>query len=342
MYKPDMPATAISRAKGMVRVRDACREVINAQMDGCSDERLAELQRKLNNAYDSFCRTYGRINDAQNAKAFDEDSSYYLICGLENVDSHRNFIGKSDMFTKRTIQQNVVPTSVETAQEALLLSMSEKARVDMDYMSSLTGKTEEELFSELKGEIFKVPAPFGGEADKPEYQTADEYLSGNVREKLFMAKFLASKNPEFEENVKALEAAQPEKLKATEIDVRLGSTWIPPEYVEQFTHELLQTPGYFRRSINVSYSPQTSSWNISNKRHDAGNVLANTTYGTESINAYGIIEETLNLKTVKIFKTILDHNGDERRVIDNEATTLAQRKNSKAGFLKTPNAGKGL
>ena len=211
-------------------------------------------------------------------------------------------------------------------------------------MTSLTGKSEEELFSELKGEIFKVPkpAPFGGEPDKPEYQTADEYLSGNVREKLFMAKFLAAENSEFNENVKALEAAQPEKLKATEIDVRLGSTWIPPEYVEQFTHELLQTPGYFRRSINVSYSPQTSSWNISNKRLDAGSVLANTTYGTEEINAYGIIEETLNLKTVKVFKTILDHNGDERRVIDNEATTLAQQKQEEIKEMKTPNGAKGL
>ncbi len=328
MYKPDLPASSISRAKGMVEVRDACREVINAQMDGCSDTTLAELQKKLNSAYDSFTRRFGRINDAQNARAFDEDSSYYLICGLENMDAHHNFIGKSDMFTKRTIRQEIVPTSVETAQEALLLSMSEKARVDMDYMSSLTGKTEEELFSELKGEIFKIPSqtPVGGEPGRAEYQTADEYLSGNVRQKLFMAKYFAEENPEFADNVKALEAAQPEPLKATEIDVRLGSTWVPPEYIEQFTHELLQTPGYARDKINVSYSEHTSAWNISGKRLDAGNVLANTTYGTQAINAYGIIEETLNLKTVKIFQTIKDADGHERRVIDSEATTLAQQK----------------
>ena len=328
MYKPDLPQSAISRAKGMVRVRDACREVINAQMDGCDDETLSELQGKLNREYDSFSRKFGRINDPQNARAFDEDSSYYLICGLENIDAHHNFLGKSDMFTKRTIRQDIVPTSVGTAQEALLLSMSEKARVDMDYMSSLTGKTEEELFSELKGEIFKVPSqpPVGGTERRAEYQTADEYLSGNVRQKLLMAKLFSEDNPEYAENVKALEAAQPEPLKATEIDVRLGSTWVPPQYIEQFTHELLQTPVYARSKISVSYSEQTSAWNISGKRLDAGNILANTTYGTKDINAYSIIEETLNLKTVKIFQTIKDADGHERRVIDSEATTLAQQK----------------
>ncbi|MBQ6435321.1 MAG: DEAD/DEAH box helicase family protein, partial [Synergistaceae bacterium] len=324
MYKPDLPQSSISRAKGMVKVRDACRAVINAQMDGCSDEKLSELQKKLNQEYDNFSRRFGRINDAQNARAFDEDSSYYLICGLENMDAHHNFIGKSDMFTKRTIQQDIVPTSVETAQEALLLSMSEKARVDMDYMSSLTGKTEEELFSELKGEIFKVPTqtPVG----RAEYQTADEYLSGNVRQKLMMSKLFAEDNPEYQENVEALEAAQPEQLKATEIDVRLGSTWVPSQYIEQFTHELLQTPSYARSHISVTYSEQTSAWNISDKKLDSGNILANTTYGTKDINAYGIIEETLNLKTVKIFQTIKDSDGKERRVIDSEATTLAQQK----------------
>ncbi|MBR0316792.1 MAG: DEAD/DEAH box helicase family protein [Synergistaceae bacterium] len=324
MYKPDLPQSSISRAKGMVKVRDACRAVINAQMDGCSDEKLSELQKKLNQEYDNFSRRFGRINDAQNARAFDEDSSYYLICGLENMDAHHNFIGKSDMFTKRTIQQDIVPTSVETAQEALLLSMSEKAHVDMDYMSSLTRKTEEELFSELKGEIFKVPTqtPVG----RAEYQTADEYLSGNVRQKLMMSKLFAEDNPEYQENVEALEAAQPERLKATEIDVRLGSTWVPPQYIEQFTHELLQTPSYARSHISVTYSEQTSAWNISDKKLDSGNILANTTYGTKDINAYGIIEETLNLKTVKIFQTIKDSDGKERRVIDSEATTLAQQK----------------
>ncbi|MBR2208435.1 MAG: DEAD/DEAH box helicase family protein, partial [Synergistaceae bacterium] len=326
MYKPDLPQSLIGRAKGMVRVRDACREVINAQMDGCSDEKLSELQEKLNQAYDSFSRSYGRINDPQNARAFDEDSSYYLICGLENLDANRNFIGKSDMFTKRTIRQDLVPTSVETAQEALLLSISEKAHIDMDYMSSLTGKTEEELFSELKGEIFKVPNAVMADTERAIYQTADEYLSGDVRRKLYLARFFAEDNPEFEENVKALEASQPEELKATDIDVRFGSTWVPSEYIEQFVYELLQTSEYNKRSINVSYSEQTSAWNISGKKLDWGNVLATTTYGTDKINAYEIIEDTLNLKSVKIFKTILDANGNERRVIDNEPTTLAQQK----------------
>ena len=310
MYKPEMSESAISRAKGMVRVRDACRAVINAQMDGCSDETLRVLQGKLNSAYDSFSRRFGRINDAQNARAFDEDSSYYLICGLENLDAHHKFIGKSDMFTRRTIQQNVVPTKVETAQEALLLSMSEKARVDMEYMSDLTGKTESELFSELKGEIYRVPKPADA-MGRGEYQTADEYLSGNVREKLVLARLFAKDNPEYADNVKALEAAQPEPLQATEIDVRLGSTWVPPEYVEQFMHELLETPTYARSRITVAYSEHTSAWNVSGKKLDAGNVLANTTYGTSSINAYSIIEETLNLKAVKIYKTVEDNEGHE-------------------------------
>ena len=326
MYKPDLPQSLIGRAKGMVKVRDACREVINAQMDGCSDETLSELQEKLNQAYDNFSRSYGRINDSQNARAFDEDSSYYLICGLENLDANRNFIGKSDMFTKRTIRQDLVPTSVETAQEALLLSISEKAHIDMDYMSSLTGKSEEELFSELKGEIFKVPNAVTADTERAIYQTADEYLSGDVRRKLYLARFFAEDNPEFEENVKALETSQPEELKATDIDIRLGTTWVPSEYVEQFVYELLQTSEYNKRSINVSYSEQTSAWNISGKKLDWGNVLATTTYGTERINAYEIIEDTLNLKSVKIFKTILDSNGNERRVIDSEPTTLAQQK----------------
>ena len=326
MYKPDMAQSAIDRAKGMVKVRDACRAVINAQMDGCSDETLSELQEKLNREYDSFSRRFGRINDPQNARAFDDDSSYYLICGLENIDAHHNFIGKSDMFTRRTIRQNIVPTTAGTAQEALLLSVSEKARVDMEYMSSLTGKTEEELFTELKGEIFKVPNFAVNGTGKAEYQTADEYLSGDVRRKLEVAKYFASDNPEFADNVKALEAAQPEPLQATEIDVRLGSTWVPPKYVEQFIHELLETPSYARSKISVSYSEHTSAWNVSGKKLDGGNVLANTTYGTKDINAYSIIEETLNLKAVKVFKTVHDNDGKERRVIDNEATTLAQQK----------------
>ncbi|MBR5432376.1 MAG: N-6 DNA methylase, partial [Bacteroidales bacterium] len=243
MYKPDLPASAVGRTKGMVELRDACRDLINAQMDGCDDAMLHNKQEILNDVYDRFVSRYGRVNDTANAKAFDEDSSYYLICGLENMDGNRRFIGKSDMFTKRTIMQNVVPTSVGTAQEALLLSISEKARVDMDYMMSLTGRTEEELFKELKGEIFRVPdiqsiMMSEGRSVETVYQTADEYLSGDVRLKLEIAKSYNWSKPDLdlEENIKALEAAQPVPLNATEIDVRLGSTWVPPRYVRQFIH----------------------------------------------------------------------------------------------------------
>ena len=326
MYKPDLPQSAINRAKGMVKVRDACRAVIDAQMEGCDDETLRELQENLNSAYDSFSRRFGRINDSQNARAFNEDSSYYLICGLENLDAHNNFVGKSDMFTKRTIRQDVVPTTAGTAQEALLLSMSEKAHVDMEYMSSLTGNSEEELFTELKGEIFKVPNPAVNGTGKAEYQTADEYLSGDVRRKLGIARYFAETDPEYLDNVKALEAAQPIPLQATEIDVRLGSTWVPPHYIEDFVHELLQTPVYAQSKISVNYSEQTSTWNISGKRLDVGNVLATATYGTKDVNAYSIIEDTLNLKTVKVMRTVRDLDGSERRVIDSEATALAQQK----------------
>ena len=251
MYKPDLTASAVGRAKGMVELRNACRDLINAQMDGCSDNTLHNKQEILNEVYDNFVLRYGRVNDPANARAFDEDSSYYLICGLENLDGNRRFIGKSDMFTKRTIRQNVVPTSVGTAQEALLLSMSEKARVDMDYMKSLTGRTDEELIRELKGEIFRVPdiesIVLGYEDGKILYQTADEYLSGNVRQKLLIAQNYSLSHPEYEENVKALEAAQPVPLNATEIDVRLGSTWVDPKYIRQFIHETLQTPSYLTR-----------------------------------------------------------------------------------------------
>ncbi len=329
MYKPDLPATAVGRVKGMVELRDACHHLINVQMYGCNDNILRKNQEILNEVYDRFVSHYGRVNDPANARAFDDDSSYYLLCGLENMDGNRHFIGKSDMFTKRTIKQNIVPTSVGTAQEALLLSMSEKARVDMDYMMSLTGRTEEELVRELKGEIFRVPdlesVALGYGPEKTVYQTADEYLSGDVRTKLLIAQNYAVHHPEYEENVKALEASQPVPLTATEIDVRLGSTWVDPKYVRQFIHELLQTPYYLKDDINVTYSHTTSAWNVSGKNMDVGNVMSNTTYGTKDMNAYKIIEETLNLKTVKIYKTIME-NGEEKRVLDNDATMLAQQK----------------
>lgn len=220
MYKPDLPRTSMERAKDMVGLRDLCRAVIDAQIDGVSDEDLQVLQKDLNQAYDRFVRRHSRINDAASARAFDEDSSYYLLCALENLDEDRRFVGKSDMFTKRTIRQNVVPTSADTPQEALLLSISEKAHVDMDYMASLTGRTEEELVQELRGAIFRVPDRVEPETGRAVYQTADEYLSGNVREKLETARRYAEGEPEvFGSNVKALEEAQPKPLTAAEIDV---------------------------------------------------------------------------------------------------------------------------
>ena len=327
MYKPDLPRTSMERAKDMVGLRDLCRAVIDAQMDGVSDEDLQVLQKDLNRAYDRFVRRHSRVNDAASARAFDEDSSYYLLCGLENLDEDRRFIGKSDMFTKRTIRQNVVPTSAGTPREALLLSISEKAHVDMDYMASLTGRTEEELVQDLRGAIFRVPDRVEPETGRAVWQTADEYLSGNVREKLETARHYAEREPElFDNNVKALEEAQPKPLTAAEIDVRLGATWVDPKYVQAFLFELLQTPPYMTYSIKVSYSPMSATWNISNKTKDVGNVRANTTYGTKDLNAYKIIEETLNLKTVRIYKAVEGPDGKETRVLDPEATTLAQQK----------------
>ena len=327
MYKPDLPRTSMERAKDMVGLRDLCRAVIDAQMDGVSDEDLQVLQKDLNRAYDRFVRRHSRVNDVASARAFDEDSSYYLLCGLENLDEDRRFIGKSDMFTKRTIRQNVVPTSAETPQEALLLSISEKAHVDMDYMASLTGRTEEDLERELRGAIFRVPDRVEPETGRAVWQTADEYLSGNVREKLETARRYAERELElFGSNVKALEEAQPKPLTAAEIDVRLGATWVDPKYVQAFLFELLQTPPYMTYSIKVSYSPMSATWNISNKTKDVGNVRANTTYGTKDLNAYKIIEETLNLKTVRIYKAVEGPDGKETRVLDPEATTLAQQK----------------
>ena len=326
MYKPELPRTSVERAKELVTLRNACRAVIDAQMAGVSDEELRGLQKNLDQDYDRFVRRYGRINDTANARAFDDDSSYYLLCGLENLDEDRRFVGKSDMFTKRTIRQNVVPTSAGTPQEALLLSVSEKARVDMEYMASLTGRTEEELERELRGAIFRVPDRVEPETGRAVYQTADEYLSGNVREKLETARRYADREPElFGSNVKALEEAQPKPLTAAEIDVRLGATWVDPKYIQEFLFELLQTPPYMAHNIKVSYSPTTSAWNISNKTKDVGNVRANTTYGTQDMNAYKIVEETLNLKTVKVH-TLVEENGQTRSVLDPEATALAQQK----------------
>ncbi len=321
MVRPDLPTLALKRAKGMVELRNICRAVIDAQMEGYGDTSLRVLQGRLNEVYEDFVSRYGRINEPMNARAFDADSSYYLLCSLENLDENKKFISKADMFTKRTIRQNVVPTHAETAQEALLLSVSERACVDMPYMTSLTGKTREELLKELQGGIFLVPGT-------EEYQTADEYLSGNVRKKLEIAQLHNELSPGlFDDNITALEKAQPALLAATEIDVRLGSTWIDPKYIQDFMYELLNTPDYARyRLIEVQYSRLTSVWNITGKLIDNGNLLANTTYGTHDANAYKIIEDSLNLRAVKVYKTEIGNDGKEKRVIDPEKTAIAQQK----------------
>lgn len=274
MYTPDLSISDMARAKGMVELRDSCRSVIDAQIAADDDEKLHTFQNQLNDIYDCFVSSYGRVNDAVNARAFNEDSSYYLLCALENMDENGRFIDKSDMFTKRTIRQSKIPNYVNNVQEALLLSVSEKARV---YMSSLTGMTEKKLIQNLKGEIFRLPSD--GEAAV--YLTADEYLSGNVREKLEIALIYAEQEPQlYESNVEALEKVQPVPLTATDIDARLGAIWIVPKYIQDFIYELLQTPDYIKHIIEVSYSQVTSMWNISGKSVDSGNVLANTTYGT--------------------------------------------------------------
>ncbi|MBQ9564911.1 MAG: N-6 DNA methylase, partial [Synergistaceae bacterium] len=274
MNRSRLSAMETNRVKGMVELRDACRAVIDVQLQSYNDAELRACQERLNDVYDRFVSRYGRVNDPANARAFDADSSYYLLCALENLDENRQFKSKSDIFTKRTIRQHIVPASVGTAQEALLLSISEKARVDLPYMSSLTGKTETELVQELQNEIFPVPGT-------DEYQTADEYLAGNVREKLELDRQYADGNSaRFSGNVEALEKAQPVPLNAADIDARLGSTWIEPKYIQDFIYELLQTPCYAHGRIEVRYSALTSIWNISGKSLDSGNILANTTYGT--------------------------------------------------------------
>ncbi|MBQ9564089.1 MAG: DEAD/DEAH box helicase family protein, partial [Synergistaceae bacterium] len=320
MNRPKLPAMEIARAKGMVELRDACRAVIDIQLKSYNDAELRACQERLNDVYDRFVSRYGRVNDPANARAFDADSSYYLLCALENLDENRQFKSKSDMFTKRTIRQHIVPSSVDTPQEALLLSISERARVDLPYMSSLTGRTEDELIRELQTEIFPVPGT-------DEYQTADEYLSGNVREKLETARQYAEGNPgRFRGNVEALEKAQPVPLNATDIDARLGSTWIEPKFIQDFIYELLQTPYYAQGRIEVRYSPLTSIWNVSGKSIDSGNILANTAYGTPDASAYKIIEDSLNLRAVKIYRTEKDSEGKDRRVLDPDATAIAQQK----------------
>ena len=321
MTKPDFNATTKERAKGMVELRDCVQKLISQQMDGfISDDTIRQTQAELNTLYDGFTAKYGLINSRANALAFAEDSSYYLLCSLEELDEDKNLKRKADMFTRRTIRAHEAVTSVDTASEALALSISEKACVDMAYMSKLTGKSQDELINELNGVIFLDPV-------RGEWQTADEYLSGNVRQKLREAEQAAQDSPGYLPNVEALRQAQPKDLDASEIEVRLGATWIDPSYIREFMWETFETPFYQQRMIDVNYSAFTAEWNIRNKNAVSySNIAAYMTYGTERANAYKILEDTLNLRDVRIYDTKHDADGRERRVLNSKETTLAQQK----------------
>ena len=322
MVKPNLNATARERVKGMAELRDCVHRLIDLQMWESDDVSIRAEQQKLNRLYDRFTEKYGLINSRGNALAFADDSSYYLLCSLEMLDDEdkTKLKGKADMFTKRTIRQRQSVTSVDTAAEALALSVGEKARVDMGYMSQLTGKSEDDIIDELNGVIFLDPV-YG------DWQTADEYLSGNVRQKLREAEKAAVDSPGYLPNVEALRAAQPKDLDASEIEVRLGATWIDKKYIQQFMFELLEPPLYARRSLEVNYSEFTAEWNISGKNSIPYNdINARMTYGTDCANAYKILEDTLNLRDVRIYDTIRDADGKEKRVLNSKETTLAQQK----------------
>ena len=327
MVRPDLNTTAEARVKGLVGLRDCVQELIDLQMDAAvPDSTITQKQAELNSLYDSFSAKYGLINDRANRLAYADDSSYYLLCALEVIDEDGKLERKADMFTKRTIKPHQAVAVVDTASEALAVSISEKACVDMGYMSRLTGKTKEELAGELQGVIFRVPGQLEQDGT-PHYVTADEYLSGNVRRKLRQAQRAAEQDPAYAVNVEALTAAQPKDLDASEIEVRLGATWIDKEYIQQFMYETFNTPFYLQRSIEVNYSSFTAEWQIKGKSSVSYNdVAAYTTYGTSRANAYKILEDSLNLRDVRIYDTIEDADGKERRVLNAKETTLAAQK----------------
>ena len=329
MTQIELSDNAKGRVAGMVELRQIVSELIDQQLNDFPDEDIKASQEKLNAAYDAFTAKYGLINDKKNARLFDDDSSYYLLCSLENLDENRQLKSKADMFTKRTIRPERVVTSVDTPSEALAVSIGEHGKVDLPYMAELLGTpgNYERITIELSGVIFKDPA---ADADDPEagWQTADEYLSGNVCDKLRMAQLAAESHPEFKVNVDALEKAQPKDLEASEIDVRLGATWLDPSIVQQFMMETFQPPYRIRynNAITVRYSPYTSEWRISNKSATGyGDIMATETYGTRRANAYKILEDTLNLRDSRVYDTI-EENGKEKRVLNQNETTLAQQK----------------
>ena len=329
MTQIELSDNAKGRVTGMVELRQIVNELIDQQLNDFPDEDIKASQAKLNYAYDAFTAKYGLINDKKNARLFDDDSSYYLLCSLENLDENKNLKSKADMFTKRTIRPERVVTSVDTPSEALAVSIGEHGKVDLPYMAELLGTpgNYERITTELSGVIFKDPA---ADADDPEagWQTADEYLSGNVRDKLRMAQLAAESRSEFKGNVDALTKAQPKDLEASEIDVRLGATWLAPSIVQQFMMETFQPPYRIRynNAITVRYSPYTSEWRISNKSATGfGDIMATETYGTRRANAYKILEDTLNLRDSRVYDTI-EENGKEKRVLNQNETTLAQQK----------------
>ena len=320
MKPADVSEGAEQRIRGMIGIRDCTQELISMQMDEYSDAEIREKQRELNDRYDSFSEKFGIISSQSNKRAFDQDSSYCLLCSLEKMDEEGRFEGKADMFTKRTIKRAEVVTSVDTASEALAVSLSEKAGVDLGYMAGLAGRTEEELADELAGVIFKNPLT-------GRWETADEYLSGNVREKLSVARSYAEDSRDFAINVSALERVQPKELDASEIGARIGATWIDPGYVEDFMRDTFHTPEYLfdREAVGVKFSAVTGQWSVKGKNSDYGNALVHSTFGTGRANAYKILEDSLNLKDMRIYDVIME-DGKEKRVLNKKETTLASQK----------------
>ena len=320
MAEQDLPITTISRIKGMIELRDCVRDLIDLQTEDYPEENIKVAQAKLNRMYDNYVKKYGIINSRGNRLAFEADSSYYLLCSLEVMDSEGRFVRKADMFSKRTIKAYKEITSVDTANEALIVSLSEKASVDLEYMSKLTNKTQEELVKELDGIIYKLPM------ENNKYVTSDEYLSGNIREKLKMAEASVGMHPEFATNIEALKQVMPKDLTANEIGIKLGATWIPTEIIDSFMYELLETPNHAQWNMKVKFSEYNSQWYITSKNYDYSNVKANKTYGTNRVNAYEIIEKTLNLKDVKVFDTVTDIDGNKKREFNAKETAIAQAK----------------
>ena len=321
VMKPvEVSDTAKERIKGMVAIRNCTQELIDMQLEEYSDAAIKGKQAELNTLYDSFSKKYGLINSQTNKRAFNQDSSYCLLCSLEKLDDEGNFKGKADMFTKRTIKRAEVVTSVDTASEALAISLAEKAKIDLDFMGELTGKDKDTLTEELRGVIFQNPLT-------DVWETADQYLSGNVREKLAIAATYAENHPVYAPNVQALTQVQPRELDASEIEVRIGATWIDPKYINDFMRDIFQTPEHlFRRdTIGVQFSGVTGEWNIKGKNADFGNTLVNMTYGTSRVNAYKILEDSLNLKDTRVYDTI-EEDGKEKRVLNKKETMIASQK----------------